>query len=142
MKPFIVAAVAALASSAALAAPPGQWMDTRSQMALRNLPESDPELSRLSYAKAMCRPKVDMNAATDAASRAFVYAPWANCMSAQGFVWVFDTPEQVAARQQAIRAEQNRAFLNSVGQALAGVGDDMSRPRAQCPPNVLRMNCY
>ena len=57
MKRFIVAAVAALASSAALAASPGQWMDTRTQMALRNLPESDPELSRLSYAKAMCRPK-------------------------------------------------------------------------------------
>jgi hypothetical protein len=76
MKPFIVAAVAALASSsAALAAPPGQWMDTRSQMALRNLPESDPELSRLSYAKAMCRPKVDMNAATGAANRGSIYAP-------------------------------------------------------------------
>jgi hypothetical protein len=142
MKRFVVAAVAALASSAALAAPPGQWMDTRSQMALGNLPDSDPETSRLNYAKAMCRPKVDMSAVTDAANRGSLYAPWANCMSAQGFVWVFDTPEQVAARQQAVRAEQNRAFLNSVGQAFAGEGDNMSRPRAQCPPNVLRMNCY
>jgi hypothetical protein len=141
MKPFIIAAVAALAASSALAAPPGQWMDTRSQMALGNLPDSDPEVSRLNYAKAMCRPKVDMDAVKDATNRGSFYAPWANCMGAQGLVWVFDTPEQVAARQQAIRAEQNRAFLNSVGQAMTDFGNDMSRPRAQCPPNVLRMNC-
>jgi hypothetical protein len=129
MKPFIVAAVAALAScSAALAAPPGQWMDTHSQMALGNLPESDPEIGRLNYAKALCRPQP-------------IYAPFNKCMGAQGFVFVYDTPEQVAAREQAIRAEQSRAFLNSVGQAMTSFGNDMSQPRPQCPPNVLRMNC-
>jgi hypothetical protein len=81
-----------------------------------------------------------MKAAAEAVNGWSRYAPWANRMGAKGFVWVFDTPEQIAAQQLAIRAEQNRVFLNSVGQALTGLGNDLSRP-APCPPHVLRMNC-
>src|SRR5271169_4641939 len=101
-------------------------MDTRSQMALGNLPESSPEIGRLNYAKALCRPQP-------------VYDPFNKCMGAQGFVYVYDTPEQVAARQQAIPAEQNRVFLTRSVRRWRAWAMPCRDPSA-VPPNVLRMN--
>jgi hypothetical protein len=112
--------------------PTGHMFDTTNRTQVMS---NDPvEVGRMNYAKADCHGRTGVPVGMS--SKAYL-----GCLRAAGFVFVPLTAEELQAQEQAIRAEQNRAFLNSMGQALAGVGDDMSRPRAQCPPNVLRMNC-
>ena len=134
MKKLLLAAVAMLACAEARAdGPPGQWMDVRNRIALGAMPEDSEPVARFLYAKALCHGKP---------------APYA-CMKAEGFVWVYDTPAQVAARtaarQRAADAETMRVVGAAVGQAFRQAGEAMSPPGCSGhvqPGGYFNMQCY
>ena len=44
------------------------------------------------------------------------------CLKSQGFVWVLDSPAQIAARDKAAQDERNRETLHAIGDALIQTG--------------------
>jgi hypothetical protein len=111
----------------------GQWMDVRHHLALGNLPESSEAIARLVYAKADCRAKVG-GVAGPIPSAGFA------CLKAEGFVWLPDSPAQIAAQEKARQDQQNRETGYAIGQAMLGVAADLNRPQPQ--PQRCNGNLY
>jgi hypothetical protein len=124
----MIASIAALACSAAhaesAANTPGQWMDARNRMALSDLPESSEPIARLNYAKHVTCGAYNTGAAYSPAN-----SPYMVCMKTQGFVYVFDSPAQIAAREkaveQAVSDAQMRASGYALGQAMINIGQSL-----------------
>ena len=105
----------------------GQWLDTH-----RHIVADD---AHLVYAKAVCH----------AREGTWVGGPvgpgYGQCMKAQGFAFIVDTPAQITARQQAAQREQMRAAGYAIGQALIDASNSMNQPRQQpqrCNGNIYR----
>ena len=144
MKKLLLAAVALLACAEARAdGPLGQWMDVRNRIALGAMPEDSEPIARLLYAKAVCRAKTGQVAGEMPTRADFA------CLKAEGFVWVYDTPPQIAAhnaaRQRAADAEALRVLGGAVGQAFRQAGEAMSPPGCSGhvqPGGYFNMHCY
>jgi hypothetical protein len=144
VKKLLLATVAMLACAEARAdGPPGQWMDVRNRIALGAMPEDSEPIARLLYAKALCRAKTGQVAGEMPTRADFA------CLKAEGFVWVYDTPAQVAARtaarQRAADAETMRVVGAAVGQAFRQAGEAMSPPGCSGhvqPGGYFNMQCY
>jgi hypothetical protein len=88
----------------------GQWMDTRHHLALGNLPDSSEPIARLTYAKADCRAKTGAGQIPTPADLA--------CLKAEGFVWLPDSPAQIAARNKAAQDARNIETMHAIGGVL------------------------
>lgn len=105
MRRLVIASIAALACSAAhaevAANTPGQWINVRNRIALGDLADSSEPIARLEYAKHVTCGAYNTGAAYYPAN-----APYVVCMKTQGFVYVFDSPAQIAARKKTIERAQ------------------------------------
>jgi hypothetical protein len=81
--------------------PDGEWMDTRHHLALNSMPANSEAIAHLNYAKITCRTKTGT---TDGGPATPGYIP---CMKAQGYVFVYATPAQIAAREKAAQDGRN-----------------------------------
>jgi hypothetical protein len=111
-----IALAAALFAPVAAHADNGQWLDTRNRIAPGGLPESSEAIARLQFAKVSCHQHegTEMGAAVTAR-----YMP---CMKSQGFVWIADSPTQIATREKAAQDARNRETLHAIGGALIDAG--------------------
>jgi hypothetical protein len=124
MRRLLIAALAALACSAAhaefAANTPGQWMDVRNRIAMGDLLDSSEPVARLNYAKAVC------HAHEGTVSGEQPKAGYRPCMKAQGFVFLPDSPAQIAAdkkaAEQAVSDAEKRASGYALGQAMITIG--------------------
>jgi hypothetical protein len=131
LRSIIAAALFAGVSAPAFAydQPAGQWMDVRNHIALGALPDNSESVARLNYAKTVCHAREGTVAGGP------VTAGYDSCMKAQGFVFAFDTPAQIAARRRAADNERMRAAGYAIGQALTTAGQQM-QPH-YCNGNVM-----
>jgi hypothetical protein len=137
--------LAALALTAAILTPvsvnaddAGRWMDTRNHIMFGDLPESSEAVARLQYAKAVCHQREGTQMGDPITAR---YMP---CMKGQGFVWLNDSPAQIATREKAVKDAQWRGMLSDLGDALAQGA--AARPR-NCTGSVFMgghftVQCY
>jgi hypothetical protein len=105
-----IALAAVVLTPIAAHADDGQWMDTRHHLALGNLPDSSEPIARLAYAKADCRAKTGAGQILTRAD--------ADCLKAEGFVWLPDSPAQIAARDKAVHDAAARETLHAIGGVL------------------------
>jgi len=124
MRRLLIAVLAALACSAAhaefAANTPGQWMDVRNRIAMGDLLDSSEPVARLNYAKAVCL------ARTGSVGGGQPKQGWDACMKVQGFVFLPDSPAQIAAHkkaaEQAVSDAEMRASGYALGQAMINIG--------------------
>ena len=67
------------------------------------------------------------------------------CMKAQGFVFVPDSPEQIAPREKAAQDAQMRASGYALGQALINIGQSLQPHGCHgmvMPAGNFNMQCY
>jgi hypothetical protein len=102
---------------------PGQWMDVRNRIALSDLPDSSEPIARLNYAKAVCHVREGTVIGEQPKAG---YLP---CLKAQGFVFLPDSPAQIAAHkkaaEQAVSDAQMRASGYALSQALINIGQSL-----------------
>jgi hypothetical protein len=79
---------------------PGQWLDIKHHVALGSLPDGNEYAARAEYAKIVC------HAGTGTASGEQPTRGYDACMRTQGFVFVPDSPAQIAARKKTIERAQ------------------------------------
>ena len=116
MKRTLLVAATALALSApavprAHAEPTGQWMDTRHQIALGDLPDSSELVARLGYAKHACRVKTGQSPGMPTPATLA-------CLKVAGFIWVYDSPAQIAARKKATERVQPQVVIEPAPPAI------------------------
>ena len=93
--------------------------------------------ARLAYAKIVCRARLGVEAG------ASVIPPgYGACLKSQGFVWISDSPAQIAAREKANQDARNRAMLHELGNALIGTAQAIneSQVRHNCSGSINRGN--
>ena len=138
MRKFILAAglIVALALPAHAGASyddaPGHWLDARQHLDMKYLPESSEAIGRLNYAKISCGGTSEVSANL-------------GCMKANGFVWLADSPAQIAARKKAAQDAQMRASGYAIGQALIQAGQAMQPHSCNgmvMPAGNFSMQCY
>jgi hypothetical protein len=140
-KLLLAAAFGALSAAPALAelhesSNDGHWTDVRRHMSLEFMSDNSDTAARLVYARDNCRTKRDaIGGSIDARNTTFFA-----CMKTQGYVFIFDTPTQVAAKQKAEQDARNRAQRIAVGQALSGFEDDLNRELNRPRPQSQRCN--
>jgi hypothetical protein len=96
---------ASTAAHAAYYDPDGEWMDTRRHLALNSMPANSEAIAHLNYAKITCRTKTGTTGGRPPTPG---YIP---CMKAQGYVFVYATPAQVAARKKATERVQPQVVI-------------------------------
>ena len=80
-------------------------MDTHHQIALGDLPDSSERVARLEYAKHDCRVKTGQSPGSIPTPASFA------CLKAAGFIWVYDSAAEIAARKKTVERVQPQVVI-------------------------------
>ena len=91
----------------------------------RNINDGSPEAAHILYEKEFCHQKTGVPAGMTSLR-------YLDCLKGEGLEFVYNTPAQITAQQQAQHDVATRAWLYSAGQALAGAATTMNPPIVTC----------
>jgi hypothetical protein len=151
MLKIVITAIALLTSVASANAwyKTGRWMDTIHHLDLTKVPEVSEPIARLDYAKGVCHNKTktieDPQGSQDVPTSPAVEGRFYSCMRAQGFVFVPDSPPEIAAREKARQDAQMRETGRLIGNAMIDLGRQLQPHGCNgmvYPAGNFNMNCY